>query len=400
MTVDQISQPLALPSAAAGEITATNPNYRYLAVGGLALWAFGFVTVAASWIFRWKRVQALRNMAKPLSIPRGAEISVPVMSVPGLTEPGIFGVLRPVLLLPEGIADRLDPNQLDTILAHEYCHFRRKDNLTAAIHMIVQAIFWFHPLTWWIGARLIDERKKSCDEEVLGLGYKPSIYAESILTICKLYLESPLACVSGVTGSDLKRRIEAIMKNRMALDLSLGKKLFLAAAGMATLALPVAVGILHAQDESDWQAEAGGKMAFEVASVKPTRTPKLPSFPLDDRNAKPPGGRFAASFPLWIYISFAYKLSPNEEERRAGMAQLAKVIGTDLYEIEARAEGNPTKDQMRLMMQSLLADRFKLKVHFESQEVPVFALTLVKPGKLGPKLRPHSEGPPCPDSYT
>ena len=54
---------------------------------------------------------------------------------------------------------------------------------------------------------------------------------------------------------------------------------------------------------------------------------------------------------------------------------------------------------MRLMMQSLLADRFKLRVHFETKEVPVLALTLVKSGKLGPKLLPHSEGPPCPDSF-
>lgn len=55
---------------------------------------------------------------------------------------------------------------------------------------------------------------------------------------------------------------------------------------------------------------------------------------------------------------------------------------------------------MRLMMQSLLADRFKLKVHFETKDVPVFALILVKPGTLGPKLLPHEQGPPYPDSYT
>jgi hypothetical protein len=66
--------------------------------------------------------------------------------------------------------------------------------------------------------------------------------------------------------------------------------------------------------------------------------------------------------------------------------------------IDAKADGNPTKDQMRLMMQSLLADRFKLRAHFETKQVPVLALTLVKPGKLGPKLLPHSEGPPCPDT--
>jgi uncharacterized protein (TIGR03435 family) len=50
---------------------------------------------------------------------------------------------------------------------------------------------------------------------------------------------------------------------------------------------------------------------------------------------------------------------------------------------------------MRLMMQSLLADRFRLKAHFETHEVPVFALTLIKPGKLGPKLIPHADGRPC-----
>lgn len=63
--------------------------------------------------------------------------------------------------------------------------------------------------------------------------------------------------------------------------------------------------------------------------------------------------------------------------------------------IDARAEGNPTKDQMRLMVRSLLADRFKLAVHFETQETPVLAMVLARPGKLGPNLKPHDQGPPC-----
>jgi uncharacterized protein (TIGR03435 family) len=68
----------------------------------------------------------------------------------------------------------------------------------------------------------------------------------------------------------------------------------------------------------------------------------------------------------------------------------------DLFDIEARAEGNPTKDQYRLMMQSLLADRFKLVVHFEVRDVPIYALVLAKPGKLGPQLRLHRvDDPAC-----
>ena len=138
-------------------------------------------------------------------------------------------------------------------------------------------------------------------------------------------------------------------------------------------------------------------MAFEVASVKPTKRPKFPPtiFPLDTGNAKTAGGRFSATLPLVPYVAFAYKLLPAEIS-----TQLPKSFPMDdLYDIEARAEGNPTKDQMRLMTQSLLADRFKLKVHFETREGPVFALTLVTPGHTGPKLRPHADGPACPDSF-
>jgi len=161
-----------------------------------------------------------------------------------------------------------------------------------------------------------------------------------------------------------------------------------------------AVALLRAQspDVPDWQKAAGGKMAFDVASVKPTNRPALPSFPLDTGNAKTAGGRFSAAFALAFYINFAYKLEPFQWH--ALESQLPKWATTDMYEIQAKAEGNPTKDQMRLMMQLLLADRFKLKVHFETHEEPVLALTLVTPGKMGPKLIPHDQGPPCPDSYT
>jgi uncharacterized protein (TIGR03435 family) len=76
--------------------------------------------------------------------------------------------------------------------------------------------------------------------------------------------------------------------------------------------------------------------------------------------------------------------------------QLPKSLTID-FDIEARAPGNPTKDQMRLMMQSLLADRFRLRAHFETHEGPVYALTLVRLGRTGPKLRPHADGPACPD---
>ena len=96
-----------------------------------------------------------------------------------------------------------------------------------------------------------------------------------------------------------------------------------------------------------------------------------------------------------VYIQFAYKLSLTREQRNSILASLPKWVATDSFTIHARASGNPTKDQIRLMMQTLLADRFKLAIHFETAQVPVLALVLVKPGKTGPKLRPHADGLPC-----
>jgi len=147
-----------------------------------------------------------------------------------------------------------------------------------------------------------------------------------------------------------------------------------------------------------WQKSAGGTMQFEVASVRLDTSGvfKTPSIALSaDDGSQPIDGFFHSDFPLIVDIQFAYKVSLSPEQRQAMLARLPKWVTTDTYLIEASSPGKPTKDQVRLMMQSLLADRFGLKLHFETPTVPVFALTLVKPGKLGPGLRAHSEGVPC-----
>jgi len=192
------------------------------------------------------------------------------------------------------------------------------------------------------------------------------------------------------------------MRGRSVRGLTLARKLALAIAGMAALVIPVVIGFLNApavraQDDGDWQTKAGGKMAFEVASVKLDSGPfHSPNFPLDNSDAyRPVGGRFSADFPLQTYISFAYKLSLSPSQREAMLAHLPHWVATDRYAIDARAAGTPGKDQMRLMMQSLLADRFKLSVHFETQTGSAYAMVLAKAGKTGPQLRPHSEGAPC-----
>ena len=276
----------------------------------IAVWAIGCGFLAFSWWLRWRRIRAAIRVASPVAL----DIGVPVLSSASIIEPGVFGVFRQVLLLPDGIADRLAPAELQAILAHELCHVRRRDNLATVMHMVVEAVFWFHPLVWWLGARLMEERERACDEEVVRMGSAPEAYAEGILKVCELYLQSPLKCVAGVTGANLKKRIEAIMNNRSTLALNFAKKAGLAIAGVIAVAIPVILGVTNAPL---LRAQADPNLRFEVATVRRVEIPdngegRVPMFP--------PTGGVGTSDPtriawhgLWLdnLISEAFGVRPT-----------------------------------------------------------------------------------------
>jgi uncharacterized protein (TIGR03435 family) len=142
-----------------------------------------------------------------------------------------------------------------------------------------------------------------------------------------------------------------------------------------------------------------GKFEFEVASVRLNENWKFadPGYSLDsDDNYVPGQGLFVADGPLSTFIAFAYKL----DTMHSMIAKLPKWANEQSYEIRARVPGTPSKDQVRLMMRALLVERFRLAVHFEKQERPALALTLIKPGKLGPGLHRHEEAAGCKVSGT
>jgi uncharacterized protein (TIGR03435 family) len=277
LIIEQINEPFGAQGSPRPAAASHTPQFgNWLVPMLIAMWAAGFAVVVFSWWLRRRKVRDVLRAASP--VPLG--IGVPAFSSASCMEPGVFGVLRPVLLLPEGIADRLAPAELQAVLAHELCHVRRRDNLATAMHMIVEAVFWFHPLVWWIGARLMEERERACDEEVLHSGAPPEAYAEGILKVCELYLQSPLRCVAGVTGANLKQRIEAIMDNRSTPSLTFPKKAGLAVAGVLAVAIPLTLGLTHAPL---LRAQAHPDQRFEVASTKRveipdngTGTPALP----------------------------------------------------------------------------------------------------------------------------
>jgi beta-lactamase regulating signal transducer with metallopeptidase domain len=234
--------PAALPAAAVPPTAPFDPAPLLL-----GLWALGAAGMLIVWAARWSRVRRVLRAATPAHWLGNRAAPVRALSSRLLLEPGVAGLWRPVLLLPHGIQDHLSSAELDAVIAHELCHIGRRDNLTGALHMAVQALFWFHPVVWWLGTRLVAERERACDEAVVRAGHPRATYARGILEICRLYLRSPLICVAGVSGSGLKKRVEDIMTNPESLPLSLAAKALLGGAAALALASPVAAGILAAQ---------------------------------------------------------------------------------------------------------------------------------------------------------
>ena len=259
--VANMGRPFVVPASAFNAVkkTAYNPLSAIL----LGVWLLGLLVSIAFWVRSWRQMQAAVRTATPL--PLG--LPIPVMSSPTLMEPGVFGIRKPVLLLPEGIADRLTAEQLNAVLAHEMCHVRRRDNLTAAIHMLVEAVFWFYPLVWWLRSRWLRNGSEPVMKPCCNRAAMLEDYAEGILNVCKFYVESPwLACRESVVR--LKRRIIRIMTWQAANQLSFSRKLLLATAVIAIVIGPVMFGItMPSPTAAQWAAATQDSTPppFEVA---------------------------------------------------------------------------------------------------------------------------------------
>jgi beta-lactamase regulating signal transducer with metallopeptidase domain len=213
----------------------------------LGVWGCGCLAVLVRRLRASLRVRETLEASAPMDLSSiGLPPWVQVRSAPGLLEPGVVGWRDPVLLMPADIAQHLTPPELQTIVAHELCHVRRRDNFTASLHMAAEAVFWFYPLVWWIGGRLIDERERACDEDVLDRVDSPHDYARGILKVCKRYAASPLASVSGVGSANVRARIEAILAHRVGQAMGWPKRLVLGTIIALVILVPVSVGAMHA----------------------------------------------------------------------------------------------------------------------------------------------------------
>jgi len=130
----------------------------------IAVWALGALFVAGLWVMRWMSLRAVLRGAQTLDMAT----PVPVKLVASYLEPGLVGILRPVILMPRGVAEKLSPCEMRAVLAHELSHHHRRDNLLACVQMLVEVL----------------EHNA------------PRIYAEGSLKICHFHLQPTLACIN------------------------------------------------------------------------------------------------------------------------------------------------------------------------------------------------------------
>ena len=256
----------------------------------VAFWATGFVSLT---IWRWRQWRELTLLARALPpIEEGREsealarvtrmvarpVRIQLLRCDGSIEPGVLGAVHPKLLWPHGLSDRLSDAELESLLAHEACHVSRRDNLTALIQVVVETVFWFHPVVWWVGSQLVSERERACDEEVLQMGADNRSYAEAILKVCGFGFRAPVAFMAGITGSRLAERIEWILDRQFASTPTLSTRLLLGGIVAATLAVPLAAGALssHREPTGEGTAAAACDVTIPVAERPP-----------DDPNASP-----------------------------------------------------------------------------------------------------------------
>ena len=175
----------------------------------------------------------------------------------------------------------------------------------------------------------------------------------------------------------------------------MGHKLLRLMLAVTSIATPVAFD--QAPSVPRWETAAGGRLEFEAASVRPSGPDSWASSNLDldaSDYFRYTGGLVTANGSLTNYILFAYKIEDASEYPRI-QAQLPKWAQERQFYLEARPDGSPTKDQLRLMVRSLLGERFRFTLHTETRQLPAYVLTLEKPGIPGPGLQAHPEDGLC-----
>ena len=153
---------------------------------------------------------ALRQARRTLdSYPK-----VEVATSPSIGSPMALGILRPIIVFPADLVEKLHTDELTLILMHELAHVRRWDNLTLLLHRLVSAVLFFHPAVWLCGRMLRREAEQACDDIVVCATGRSEAYARGLAHVAEraahlnpLIRRIPTMNAFAATESDLALRI-------------------------------------------------------------------------------------------------------------------------------------------------------------------------------------------------
>lgn len=293
------------------------------------------------------------------SIPVSRPVRLLMSSL--VNTPAVVGWLRPVILAPVGALAGLSPDQLEALLLHELAHIRRHDYLVNMLQSCIEALLFYHPAVWWISGHIRAERELCCDDMAVAITGDAPTYARALAGLAVGRLSPGLAA----TGGSLSHRIARLLGESRPAPRIVSSPGALA----ATIVLAITAFTVFGQ--------SAARPKFEVASIKPATQQRF-------MMVRPLPGRLMADATVKLLMQNAYTAQPYQIV--GGPAW----IDSERYQIEAKAAGDADRAQLFLMLQSLLEDRFQLKIHRETRELPVYALVPAKNGLKLPAPKPGS----------
>lgn len=221
----EILQPFLLSPPLVARLVPSGVHNEIYCTLSLA-WLAGFLFLVVRWAvgslsFAWavttshgvvcpRETEILKRVRSWLSLKQEVDILVSAK----VAEAGLWGIRKPMVILPEGAASRLSDEELEAVMLHELLHVERRDNLAVILQKAITALLWFFPLAWLIDRRLFEERERACDEEVLRLGQSPETYVSGILKVARACVEQRLVGTSSIGGASLKRRMKHLLSTQ------------------------------------------------------------------------------------------------------------------------------------------------------------------------------------------
>ncbi|HMS28655.1 MAG TPA: M56 family metallopeptidase [Saprospiraceae bacterium] len=128
----------------------------------------------------------------------------------------VIGHLKPIILFPAGWINKLDPKDVEAILLHELAHVCRNDYLTNLMQSVMELIYYFNPMVWYLSSKLREEREHCCDDIAIACGSDPIQFAKSLLLLQQMHYRDRNVAIdfSGGKKYHLLERVKRILQPR------------------------------------------------------------------------------------------------------------------------------------------------------------------------------------------